>query len=112
MTNDAEDPYEFTLTVADLKAVIAHAEREGLPEDAVVVMSKDGEGNWYAPLAGYAAEYVFVPQHSGGGGSESLKSWDDYDDDDDVEDLTQAEWRERTLARHPHARRCLLLWPV
>jgi len=106
---DVKEFYRYTMTLNDLKNIIAHVESEGVPGDALVVLSKDGEGNWFAPLVGYGAEYIFVPWHDGGGDSESLKSWDNCED----ETLnTEEAWRAHTLASSPLARQCVVLWPL
>lgn len=44
---------ERPMTVADLKQIL-----EGLPDDALVILSSDAEGNSFLPMDGYAPEQV------------------------------------------------------
>ena len=50
------------MTVGELKEVL-----NDCPDDTIIVMSSDGEGNSYSPLAGYNTDYMYVPDSTWSG---------------------------------------------
>lgn len=72
-----------------------------LPQEALVIMQKDGEGNGYSPLAGVDGDAVYVPDSTWSGEVYSTGwSASDADMDDD-------EWAE--MLKRP---RCVVLAPT
>lgn len=96
------------LTLADLRRIVAEAECRGVPDDVIIVLAKDGEGNAFSPLRDWTDDAVYVPESNCAG---SLEYWDE----DDVEDLrpdreTYSEWCARAQAEGGF--RCVVLWPT
>ena len=71
------------MTVGDLRKKL-----EGVPDDVVVIMSKDGEGNSYSPATGYNTDYRFVPE---GGWYGHLADPEECDSDCDHSDCEYAD---------------------
>lgn len=86
------------MTVGELKK-----ELEGVPEDTIVVMSRDGEGNSYSPLYDVNDNYNYLPDstYSGEIGLRELTE-DDISMGYDEEDLMDDE----------DAIPALVLWPT
>lgn len=76
-----------------------------LPDDMIVVMSSDSEGNSYSPLAGGSTDYRYLADSTWSGSLVNPDDPDDYDDffysdDDDYED-----YEDESVP-------CLVLWPT
>jgi hypothetical protein len=85
------------MTVAELIK-----ELEGMPQESIVVMSKDAEGNEYSPLSSIDPDSVYV--------ADSTWSGDVYSTDWTAEEacMTADEW-ETFKREHPA---CVVLAPV
>jgi hypothetical protein len=59
-TNPLRQPYY--LSVAQLRAML-----DGLPDDAIVVLAKDGEGNGYSPLSAPVEAVWYIPESTWAG---------------------------------------------
>jgi hypothetical protein len=74
---------------------------EGIPDDTIIVLQKDSEGNGYSPLAGADNEAVYIPDTTWSGEvtptNGKASDWD----------MTEEEYKE--LQSKP---RCLVLWPI
>lgn len=79
----------MAITIKDLKAIIAE-----LPDDMMVVQSKDSEGNSYSPTASWD-QCVYVPECTWEG---YLWEYEEVDGEDDV--------------RPKDAKDVLVLWPT
>lgn len=64
------------MTVKDLREAL-----EGLPDDLIVIMSKDAEGNGYSPLADVDPGYTYWADSTYSGEAHPTKP-DDVDEDD------------------------------
>ena len=84
------------MTVKELKEAIAN-----LPDEMVVVLQKDSEGNGYSPLSDVDPDAVYIPKTTWSGDTYSM----DWSADD--ADMTDEEWEE--LNSKPRA---LILCPV
>ena len=84
------------MTVKELKKLI-----ENLPDDMLIILQKDSEGNNYSPLQGIDCEAVYIP--------DSTYSGDVYNTRWSTEDTckTESEWVE--IKKYP---RCLVLYPI
>ena len=84
------------MTVKELKQEI-----ESLPDDMLVILQKDAEGNGYSPLSGTDTDVIYIP--------DSTYSGDVYDSNWTADDacLSESEWAE--LQTKPKA---LILYPV
>lgn len=81
------------MTVGELRQKL-----DGVSNETVVIMSRDGEGNSYSPASGYNTDYRFV---SDGGWHGHLADPDECDDNCDHSDC---EYGEGVPA--------FVLWPV
>ncbi|MFI7073531.1 hypothetical protein [Micromonospora sediminicola] len=63
-TNTPTNPHtsEHHITVAGLRGILA-----GLPDDAVIVLAKDAEGNGFSPLSGPVGVYWYRPESTWAG---------------------------------------------
>ena len=68
-----------------------------LDPEAVVVLSSDGEGNTFSPVAGSAAKYYYVPEFSGSGS---------------LYELDEGETPEQFKETFPNAQKAVVLYPV
>lgn len=80
------------MNVADVITLL-----EKLDPNAVVVLSSDGEGNSFSPVAGSVAKYFYVPEYSGSGTLYELE------EGETVEELQQ---------QYPNAQKAVVLFPV
>lgn len=84
------------MNVAQLKS-----ELEGLPDDMLVVMSRDSEGNGFGPLAAIETNSRYQA-HNGWSGEVGLKEI--------TPDLKERGYTEEDLAP-ASASECVVLWP-
>ena len=87
------------MLVSELKNILST-----IPDEAVVVMSSDGEGNNFSPLSSYThKDIMYVPDSTWSGeiwSEEDEREWDgDIPDDAEV-------------APPANAVKCVILWPV
>jgi len=88
--------------VKDLKDLL-----EGLPDDMMVVLSSDGEGNSFSPLSGYWDEGYYIPDSTWSGDVRSLEDMEDEHDEDYYDDEDQPEFK-----LPEDAQKVLVLWPT
>lgn len=68
-----------------------------LDSESVVVLSSDGEGNTFSPVAGTASSYFYVPEHSGSG---------------TLYELEEGETAEELQQQYPNAQKAVVLYPI
>lgn len=68
-----------------------------LDKDYVVVLSSDGEGNTFSPVAGFAASYVYAPEQGGSGSLYELE------ENETLEDFQQT---------YADAKKAVVLYPI
>ncbi len=91
MNEEKKDPSIYMTTVKELIEILS-----SLPEDSVVVLQKDSEGNGYSPLAGgEAAKYL--PETTCNGEVPCS------------EDIEGGEYEEEDIAKMLN---CVVLWPI
>ncbi len=84
------------MTVGELKLKL-----EELPEDMVIILQKDSEGNGYSPLSGADADAVYLPNNKWSGEAYSTV-WE-------AEDVCMGEEEWSNLKRGPKS---LILYPL
>ena len=84
------------MTVKELKQQL-----ENLPDDMVVILQKDSEGNGYSPLVGIDPDVVYIPDSTWSGDVYSMR-WTSND-----ACMSEEEWEE--IKSKPRA---LILYPV
>lgn len=95
-------------TIGDLKKMITVAEAAGLPDDAVVIIARDSEGNGFSPLADRCSDAIYRAESSYSG---ELEYWDEDDCADAGPDRqTWSEWY--LAAQVDGGLRCMVLWPT
>jgi hypothetical protein len=73
------------------------------PQDSVVVMSEDGEGNGYSPLSGFS-DGVYVPESTWNGDYHVGRAL--------TKELEEAGYTEEDVYDGEDAQDCVVLWPT
>jgi hypothetical protein len=83
------------MTIKDLKEAI-----QDLPDDMLVILQKDAEGNGYSPLAGADSDAVYIADSTWSGDVYDL-SWTADEADMDEDEWEEMKQKEKALILYP-----------
>lgn len=104
---DPRDLTTYATTLLGLENICAEARRHGLPDDAVVIIAKDSEGNDFSPLADADHDCAYRPESTYSG---DVEHYDEDNVEDEPDPRTWSEWYADAL--DDGCLPCVVLWPT